>query len=179
MRRGQSCAPPRRVDVQPYRHTSATWPAQVPRDSSRAVAVTTRPCANVAADMREHFVIDPLISKRQQLLLATQLCRMVLKVRLLPRLIRVLIRLDHAPPCVIVVRPPLVPSFPCALARRSGKRGSEALRYTRRQIRAHHAPCFRERLSPRALHYRFLSLIPPNTSQVNNVIIAGNDEQDY
>ncbi|KAK4989204.1 T-complex protein 1 subunit epsilon [Elasticomyces elasticus] len=31
-------------------------------------------------DMREHFVIDPLISKRQQLLLATQLCRMVLKI---------------------------------------------------------------------------------------------------
>jgi hypothetical protein len=40
--------------------------------------------ANVAffADMREQFVIDPLISKRQQLLLATQLCRMVLKVRI-------------------------------------------------------------------------------------------------
>ena len=33
-------------------------------------------------DMREHFVIDPLIGKRQQLLLATQLCRMVLKVSL-------------------------------------------------------------------------------------------------
>ncbi len=33
------------------------------------------------SDMREHFVIDPLIGKRQQLLLATQLCRMVLKVR--------------------------------------------------------------------------------------------------
>lgn len=32
-------------------------------------------------DMREHFVIDPLIGKRQQLMLATQLCRMVLKVR--------------------------------------------------------------------------------------------------
>lgn len=32
------------------------------------------------ADMKKHFVIDPLISKRQQLLLATQLCRMVLKV---------------------------------------------------------------------------------------------------
>ncbi|KAI9712744.1 MAG: T-complex protein 1 subunit epsilon [Bogoriella megaspora] len=31
-------------------------------------------------DMRDGFVIDPLISKRQQLLLATQLCRMVLKV---------------------------------------------------------------------------------------------------
>jgi len=30
--------------------------------------------------MKQHFVIDPLISKRQQLLLATQLCRMVLKV---------------------------------------------------------------------------------------------------
>jgi len=30
--------------------------------------------------MREHFVIDPLISKRSQLMLATQLCRMVLKV---------------------------------------------------------------------------------------------------
>lgn len=30
--------------------------------------------------MREHFAIDPLIGKRQQLLLATQLCRMVLKV---------------------------------------------------------------------------------------------------
>jgi hypothetical protein len=34
----------------------------------------------MVADMKEHFVIDPLISKRQQLLLATQLCRMVLKV---------------------------------------------------------------------------------------------------
>jgi T-complex protein 1 subunit epsilon len=30
--------------------------------------------------MKQHFVIDPLISKRSQLLLATQLCRMVLKV---------------------------------------------------------------------------------------------------
>lgn len=30
--------------------------------------------------MKKHFVIDPLIGKRQQLLLATQLCRMVLKV---------------------------------------------------------------------------------------------------
>jgi len=31
-------------------------------------------------DMRDNFVLDPLIGKRQQLLLATQLCRMVLKV---------------------------------------------------------------------------------------------------
>lgn len=31
-------------------------------------------------DMKKAFVIDPLIGKRQQLMLATQLCRMVLKV---------------------------------------------------------------------------------------------------
>ncbi|KAF3917781.1 hypothetical protein ABW20_dc0103182 [Dactylellina cionopaga] len=31
-------------------------------------------------DMKEHFVIDPLIGKREQLMLATQLCRMVLKI---------------------------------------------------------------------------------------------------
>ena len=31
-------------------------------------------------DMRDLFVLDPLIGKRQQFLLATQLCRMVLKV---------------------------------------------------------------------------------------------------
>jgi len=31
-------------------------------------------------DMREHFVLETLISKRSQLLLATQLCRMVLKI---------------------------------------------------------------------------------------------------
>jgi T-complex protein 1 subunit epsilon len=35
---------------------------------------------DASSDMRQHFVIDPLIGKRQQLLLATQLCRMVLKV---------------------------------------------------------------------------------------------------
>jgi T-complex protein 1 subunit epsilon len=38
-------------------------------------------CMNKGSnDMREAFVIDPLIGKRQQLMLATQLCRMVLKV---------------------------------------------------------------------------------------------------
>ena len=31
-------------------------------------------------DMKDAFVIDPLIGKRQQFLLATQLCRMVLKI---------------------------------------------------------------------------------------------------
>ena len=43
-----------------------------------ARGISTRLTARI--DMREHFVIDPLIGKRQQLLLATQLCRMVLKV---------------------------------------------------------------------------------------------------
>jgi T-complex protein 1 subunit epsilon len=33
-----------------------------------------------SSDMREHFVVEPLISKRSQLLLATQLCRMLLKI---------------------------------------------------------------------------------------------------
>lgn len=46
--------------------------------------------ASCVSDMRDHFAIDPLIGKRQQLLLATQLCRMVLKVRLnLPNAFRV------------------------------------------------------------------------------------------
>lgn len=31
-------------------------------------------------NMKDAFVIDPLIGKKQQLMLATQLCRMVLKV---------------------------------------------------------------------------------------------------
>ena len=59
------------------------------------------------ADMKEHFVIDPLISKRQQLLLATQLCRMVLKVRIVT-----------FPPCFVTYRrllhctPPGVTPFP-------------------------------------------------------------------
>ena len=34
----------------------------------------------LAADMKEQFVYDPLISKRQQYLLATQLVRAVLKI---------------------------------------------------------------------------------------------------
>lgn len=32
------------------------------------------------ADMKKQFVYDPLISKRQQLLLATQVVRMILRV---------------------------------------------------------------------------------------------------
>ena len=34
----------------------------------------------IYVDMKDNFVLDPLIGKRQQFLLATQLCRMVLKV---------------------------------------------------------------------------------------------------
>lgn len=38
-------------------------------------------CMNKGSNnMKDAFVIDPLIGKRQQLMLATQLCRMVLKV---------------------------------------------------------------------------------------------------
>lgn len=38
-------------------------------------------CMNKGSnDMKEAFVIDPLIGKKQQLMLATQLCRMVLKI---------------------------------------------------------------------------------------------------
>ena len=43
-------------------------------------ALSNLPDTDHNADMRKHFVIDPLIGKRQQLLLATQLCRMVLKI---------------------------------------------------------------------------------------------------
>jgi hypothetical protein len=57
-----------------------------------------------SADMKEHFVIDPLVSKRQQLLLATQLCRMVLKVcfEFLYRIVVVY----YAKPCPIPFIPP-------------------------------------------------------------------------
>ncbi len=48
---------------------------------SKSLSSIGRHLANSSMlDMRENFVIDPLIGKRQQLLLATQLCRMVLKV---------------------------------------------------------------------------------------------------
>ncbi|CAP93060.1 Pc16g03900 [Penicillium rubens Wisconsin 54-1255] len=47
----------------------------------RSFHIQFRSWANLdSSDMREHFAIDPLIGKRQQLLLATQLCRMVLKI---------------------------------------------------------------------------------------------------
>lgn len=71
--------------------------------------------------MKEHFVIDPLISKRQQLLLATQLCRMVLKVRFqyLRRFVTMVSK--HTALSVLIATPcPLslpIPSLPAACNR--------------------------------------------------------------
>ena len=58
---------------------SFDWPVCGAASQTRISTISCFP-ANKRPDMREHFVIDPLISKRQQLLLATQLCRMVLMV---------------------------------------------------------------------------------------------------
>jgi len=69
--------------------------------------------------MREQFVIDPLIGKRQQLLLATQLCRMVLKVRIA------------------------------------------------------------ESVSPTSCHLAMQKILIHSAVQVNNVIIAGSDENEF
>ncbi len=55
---------------------SCSWPRPAALKSEKVSSLI------INIDMREHFVIDPLIGKRQQLLLATQLCRMVLKVSL-------------------------------------------------------------------------------------------------
>jgi len=55
---------------------SCSWPRPATLKSEKVSSLI------INIDMREHFVIDPLIGKRQQLLLATQLCRMVLKVSL-------------------------------------------------------------------------------------------------
>jgi hypothetical protein len=117
--------------------------------------------------MKEHFVIDPLISKRQQLMLATQLCRMVLKVRYLtPQFLLIishmylslliLILQSHPIP---VISPhtrspshPLLPCFPaqgCPLPRSSAQ-ALPVSRYTkktqtRRVLRVDHEPHVWER----------------------------------
>lgn len=52
-------------------------------------------------DMRDHFVLEPLISKRQQLYLATQLCRMVLKV--CPALLRVNLCAESSNPNLVKI----------------------------------------------------------------------------
>jgi hypothetical protein len=84
-----------------------------------------------SADMKEHFVIDPLISKRQQLLLATQLCRMVLKVCFeFPYCIAVVCYVNPCPslpslPVRVTTLAfyPLPP--PASRTQMSGKRGSD------------------------------------------------------
>ena len=49
-------------------------PTDISQHNTKQLLITS------TTDMKSAFVIDPLISKRQQLLLATQLCRMVLKI---------------------------------------------------------------------------------------------------
>ena len=53
---------------------------QVKADSSRRGKLGVDCMGRGNNDMKDAFVIDPLIGKKQQLQLATQLCRMVLKV---------------------------------------------------------------------------------------------------
>lgn len=43
-------------------------------------SLAPRALTHMHADMREQRVIETLIGKQQQLLLATQLCRMILKI---------------------------------------------------------------------------------------------------
>lgn len=62
---------------------------------TNVTTIESRLTVILVPDMREHFVIDPLISKRQQLLLATQLCRMVLKVRCVFIFVHVVIPTSH------------------------------------------------------------------------------------
>jgi len=45
-----------------------------------AVTIETLGLAALATDMKEQHVFDPLISKRQQLFLATQMVKMILKI---------------------------------------------------------------------------------------------------
>ena len=115
-------------------------------------------------DMKQHFVIDPLIGKRQQLLLATQLCRMVLKVRLILAFSLPLFFL-----CLIVI------SLPPTTEHR------------------HTSPLSTKTKTPYTSPFRTTPLPIPHpdyithirltchlvSSQVNNVIIAGSDENDF
>ncbi|KAI5285723.1 T-complex protein 1 subunit epsilon [Ascosphaera aggregata] len=58
--------------------TLAAIKSQQVRENNSRLGVD---CMNTGSnDMKSKFAIDPLIGKRQQLLLATQLCRMVLKI---------------------------------------------------------------------------------------------------
>lgn len=79
--------------------------------------------------MKEAFVIDPLISKRQQLLLATQLCRMVLKVRLFSFLYCI-VRLIQQHMYQPIPFPSVLPSS----REMPGKRGGVLACYTRQTL---------------------------------------------
>ena len=160
--------------------------------------------------MKEHFVIDPLISKRQQLLLATQLCRMVLKVRVVtfPPLFRN--ELSFVAPHTLGVTPfPAIPSaslpsvqprfahFPSLASVfwidcKAGEAGKPKIK--RRTGGALYAGCIvlvtREQTHPSLFslcvtvypHCWITALLQTTTdtnAQVNNVIIAGNDDQDF
>jgi len=161
--------------------------------------------------MKEHFVIDPLISKRQQLLLATQLCRMVLKVRIVtfPPLFRNELSFvaPHTPWCdspfplslplpsrlcnlALLTFPPLRPSS--GSIARPGKRGSRdkgvarGVRFMQAALfslhaNKHHPPFFSLCVTvyPHRWITALLQTITDTNAQVNNVIIAGNDDQDF
>jgi hypothetical protein len=89
--------------------------------------------------MKEHFVIDPLISKRQQLLLATQLCRMVLKVCIIsPYCIvasRTLRDVPLAIPSIYVTTLPLLHPLAFLSSRHDGEAGKRSTGCTRAGLR--------------------------------------------
>lgn len=67
------------------KHTLHVTRAGQTRTRRRVLPVEWNPTRKKAAltaivDMKKQFVYDPLISKRQQLLLATQVVRMILRV---------------------------------------------------------------------------------------------------
>ena len=157
-------------------------------------------------------MIDPLISKRQQLLLATQLCRMVLKVRIVifPPLFRNELSFvaPHTPWCdspfplslplpsrlcnlALLTFPPLRPSSGSIC--KAGEAGKPKIK--RRTGGALYAGCIvlvtREQTPPFPFSRFVLPFIltagsrpccqttTDTNAQVNNVIIAGNDDQDF
>jgi hypothetical protein len=138
--------------------------------------------------MKEHFVIDPLISKRQQLLLATQLCRMVLKVCFTSVLYCVSLSAHFLSLPHWDLRATALPLSSLASRMQriqmSGKWGSGHMQdYWHVTRVAQHCPgklvyasCISHLHS--LLHLRYCSC-DANAEQVNNVIIAGNDENDF
>lgn len=153
----------------------------------------------IITDMKEHFVIDPLISKRQQLLLATQLCRMVLKVGP-PSLHLILYTFQytlHQTPSLVYstslrTPPPLL--CPGPRFRGSGERCPDVTSDT---ISATNALCVVDMSRTDSHMHSIVPYLPsyvpgeslavrfpPEISltrclQINNVIIAGGEDQEY